>query len=163
MFIVKTGRGKGHMLIWSENSLGVKWIYDWITIVLFYCIIIRILFFILLTIIHTQISLQGYFHSRLACGPYPDRAHWRHQAAFFYRFSDPCENNPCLNNGGCVSYSFRSPGESPSPIQIFNSKCICKNGWTGDHCQTPAQSKTFRSRSILLSYILQNITVNTMG
>ncbi len=26
--------------------------------------------FILLTIIRTQISLQGYFHSRLACGPY---------------------------------------------------------------------------------------------
>ncbi len=50
----------------ADNSrfLGVNhpWWYD------HYCIIF---FFILLTIMHTQISLQGYFHSRLACGPYP--------------------------------------------------------------------------------------------
>ncbi len=66
MYLAKMG--KGHMLIWSENSLRVKWIYDWIAIKQYHGM--TLFYDILFYIIDSYISLQGYFHSRLACGPY---------------------------------------------------------------------------------------------
>ena len=43
-----------------------------------------------------------------------------------YHPKDPCETNPCQNDGECTS-------------NYGNAECTCVNGFTGDKCEIPPE------------------------
>ena len=49
---------------------------------------------------------------------------------------DPCDAQPCLNNGSCLPSVVEDESSDLIGQSVASYMCVCKDGFTGKNCET---------------------------